>query len=169
MPALSLVAPPGQIENILTPQEIQLIKQGYNADPAWLANYSQYTYDGLYPGGARAFDSFNKSIFIHGDPPKQPLTGIGGKERERVIIGILASTPNPFFLAIHQYWGLAEGLTPLDMCQIMLVVGGYSGYEYYTSGLSTLAKTLNALKVAASDGIPVPPQTALAALQQAFA
>lgn len=170
MPKVKAPPPIGELQRILTPQEIQLIRQGYQADPAWLANYPQATYGAMYPGGANAFDSFVQSLYVHGPSshPKPPTTGINGADRERSIIAILASQGNAQFLAIHFYWGLAEGLSVDDMCRVILIAGGYSGYSYYTNGLSVLATTLKALKSSVDDGLPLTPQDALAAIQVAF-
>jgi alkylhydroperoxidase/carboxymuconolactone decarboxylase family protein YurZ len=170
MPKVKALPPIGELQLILTPHEISLIRQGYQADPAWLADYPQATYGAMYPGGANAFDSFVQSLYVHGKTPrKPPTTGINGADRERSIIAVLASQGNASFLAIHFYWGLAEGLSVNDMCQVILITGGYSGYSYYTNGLSVLATTLKALKSSVDDGLPLTPQDALAAIQHAFA
>lgn len=161
-------APIGELERILTPEEIRLLREGYEADPACLANDSQAHYDGMYPGGAKAFDAFVQSVYVHGNPKAPPTTGISGKDRERVVIALLASQPNTYFLAIHFYWGLVEGLSVDDMCRILLIVGGYNGYSLYTNGLTVLGETLMALRSVANEGIPVAPQAALAAIQAAF-
>lgn len=169
MPKVKAAAPVGEILLIVTPNELQLIRDGYNADPGWLSDYPQSIYDTMFPAGSKAFDSFAQSIFIHGSPePKPPTTGINGADRERSIIAILASQPNALFLAIHLYWGLAEGLSVNDICQIMLIVGGYSGFSCYTNGLNTLYKTLRALKSAVENGQPLSPQDALASIQSVF-
>lgn len=168
MPKVKMAPPIGQLELILTPEQIALLREGYAADPAWLANYPADVYHDLYPGGSKAFDSFVNSVFVHGDPAKPPTTRMIGKDRERVVIALLASQPNAEFLAIHLYWGLVEGLSVNEISQIILVVGGYNGYSFYTNGLSVFAKTLTALKSSCDDGQPVTPEQALAAIQTAF-
>ncbi|MBK9258363.1 MAG: hypothetical protein IPM54_00840 [Polyangiaceae bacterium] len=168
MPRKKGAPPMGELESILTPEEIRLLREGYAADTACLANDSQAHYDGMYPGGARAFDAFVQSVYVHGNPKAPPTTGISGKDRERVVIALLASQSNTYFLAIHFYWGLVEGLSVNDMCQTLLLVGGYNGYSLYTNGLTVLGETLMALRGVANEGIAVTPQAALAAIRAAF-
>jgi hypothetical protein len=162
---------PPKLVDILTPAEIAALQLGYARDPAYLANFAESAYAAMFPGGAPAFNGFVDSVFTHGAPPTPPSTGIRGAERERSIIAILASRAATTELAIHLYWGVGEGLVVEDLCQIMLLVGGYSGFSNYTGGLGVVAKTLAALKglFPACTCEPVAPKAALAAIQAAFA
>jgi alkylhydroperoxidase/carboxymuconolactone decarboxylase family protein YurZ len=160
-----------QLVDVLSHDQIAALQAGYHKEPGALADFAVAAYSGLYKAGSPAFSAFVSSAFTHrGNTP--PSLGIRGADRERSIIALLAGQGATSELAIHLYWGLAEGLVVEDLCQIMLLVGGYSGYSRYTTGLGVLARTLGALKglfPAAGPVAPVAPLDALAAIQKAFA
>jgi len=67
------------------------------------------------------------------------------KERERVLIALLAATHAGYELAIHYYWGLMEGLEPSEITDILLLVYAYTGVDEYTSAIALFEKVLRAL------------------------
>jgi len=162
-----------RLVDVLTAAQITALVAGYRQKPAVLANAAEATYSGLYPEGSPALNGFIDAVFTHGSPPAPPTSGIRGADRQRSIVAILASRASVAELAVHLYCGIGEGVTVEELCQTMLLVGGYSGYANYTAGLQVLSRTLKALHglfPAAGGALdPVDPGLALKAIQKEFA
>jgi hypothetical protein len=82
---------------------------------------------------------------------------IAPSERERVVLALLlsrASSPS-FAVAIHVYWSLMEGLSIVDVADVVTLTGVYAGMAHYKVGLDTMRVTLAVLRDAAAS--PEPP------------
>jgi alkylhydroperoxidase/carboxymuconolactone decarboxylase family protein YurZ len=66
-------------------------------------------------------------------------------DRERCLIGILASRDSGLNLALHIYIGLMEDLSPDDVADVIFLGGIYTGVDRISDGLDTLVRTLTVL------------------------
>ena len=92
------------------------------------------------------------------------------KDRERCLIGILASRDAGLNLALHVYVGLMEGLSPHDVADVVFLGGIYTGVDRISDGLDTVTRTLTVLaRLAGRDeSREVPVGDVAAALVAAF-
>jgi alkylhydroperoxidase/carboxymuconolactone decarboxylase family protein YurZ len=75
------------------------------------------------------------------------------KDRERCLIGVLASRDAGLNLAIHVYLGLMAGLSPAAIADTIFLGGIYSGVDRISDGLAAEVKTLTVLaQVATTPG-----------------
>lgn len=81
-----------------------------------------------------------------------PGTVLAPRERELVLLAMLAARGGAFTLSIHVYWALAEGVSPAEIAQVLLLAGMYDGMSAYVGGLVTFQKTCLALKAACVEG-----------------
>ena len=87
----------------------------------------------LDPQGAAFVGSFVDELYRS--------TPLAPRDRERCLIVMLAERHQTLTLGIHIYWGLMEGLHLPEICQTLLLAGGYSGIDTYSMGLR-LSETL---------------------------
>jgi alkylhydroperoxidase/carboxymuconolactone decarboxylase family protein YurZ len=155
------------VYEILTPQELRVLRRAYEREPAALANFVTTTYNGLYPPGSTIFNAIGDRFYLQGNPPRPPQTTLSQRDREVVLIPVLTLRQgSPVPLSAHIYWGLMVGLDPREIGELMLLTGVYNGIDAYTVGLGVLASTLETLKDAVATGATSPLQI-IAALSAA--
>lgn len=151
------------VDEILTKAQIEAFRSGYSN--AWMNNAAYGAVAGSFlqagpteelviatwttPRWAGAPTQGPATLPPAGTPiaavPSMP-TELPPRERERVIIALLTANPiSSMFLAIHLYWGLMEGLSPVEMAWVQLLTGTYAGIDKYSNGVSVLAQTLSAM------------------------
>ncbi len=74
--------------------------------------------------------------------------------RERCLVTLLAHTGPLLPFGVHVYWGLMEGLTVEELCQIVGLVGCYGGLPKCVQGLLALDKVLGLLDRMTGDVAP---------------
>ncbi|MSP62260.1 MAG: hypothetical protein EXR72_18405 [Myxococcales bacterium] len=74
------------------------------------------------------------------------------RDRERCIITMLATQDAGLTLAVHMYWGLMEGLDPLEIANTLLLMGAYSGIPHFAHGALILRDLLTELAALAEQG-----------------
>lgn len=75
------------------------------------------------------------------------------EDRERCIITLLTTTRGNAELAMHFYWGLVEGLDVAEMCEILVLVGGYAGISQYNNAVGVLRRVLDHLAALPADSL----------------
>ena len=72
--------------------------------------------------------------------------------RELILISVLGRQGNAYFLAIHIYWGLMEGLSVSAIANTLLLTSWYEGISLWSAQSGTLRTTLDVLKQQVADG-----------------
>lgn len=72
--------------------------------------------------------------------------------RELILISVLGRQGNAYFLAIHIYWGLMEGLSVTAIANALLLTSWYEGISLWSAQSGTLRTTLDLLKQQVADG-----------------
>ena len=92
----------------------------------------------LYEGAA----GYLKAILdaFYGDLPSDDASPfhrvqLSLKDRERVLIAILASQNDGAALAIHMYSAIMEGITSKEIAHILMLAGTYTGVSHFTRAL----------------------------------
>ena len=75
-----------------------------------------------------------------------PRTKLSAKDRERILIALLATRRGAFALAVHIYLALMMEITNDEIANIIFLAGVYSGADNLTNGLFTHKRTLETLK-----------------------
>ncbi len=78
-----------------------------------------------------------------------------GKERERVLISVLSDGPD-LTLAIHVYWGLMEGLSVQEVCEVILMTAAYRGIPLYSNKIRVVQRVLALLRDLDDQGSSAP-------------
>jgi alkylhydroperoxidase/carboxymuconolactone decarboxylase family protein YurZ len=80
------------------------------------------------------------------------------KDRERCIVTLLAYDGPGMSLAVHVYWGLMEGLSPLEVCQAVSLAGCYGGLPSCARGLLVTQRVMLLLSRCVEAGTCTPHQ-----------
>lgn len=170
------------IDKILTPEQLEAFRKGYDAD--WMNQTAYASVAGSFlqagPTEQLVIRSYTTPRWpdapVEGPaelpPPEAPIwpvpAEIPPKERERIIIALMTFRPmSSMFLAIHIYWGLMEGLSPNDIAWTQLLTGAYEGIDKYSNGIAVLSSTLTAMAAVYKTGKTDTP-TVFDALAAAF-
>jgi alkylhydroperoxidase/carboxymuconolactone decarboxylase family protein YurZ len=129
----------------LTSAELGILKKGYDREKVvkYMGNALPLLYE-----PSKAYISAITGTFT-GDLPDEDEEGrdrLSRLDRERCIIALLASRGEESTLAIHIYIAMAEGVTPDEIANIILLTGVYSGVSNFTNGLGVLLKMTTVLR-----------------------
>jgi alkylhydroperoxidase/carboxymuconolactone decarboxylase family protein YurZ len=150
------------VTKLLTEAQIRQFRGGYDED--WMNRTAEAALILPYPPATPLADTVTKLFYSPGAP-------LSAAEREMCLIGTLAHGPSPLFLAVHLYWGLAVGLDPDKMADVLLLMGTYAGLPIYSSAIATMETTFAALQMLAAGypvTEPIPSPAAIGALRQVF-
>ena len=142
----------GSITELLTEPELKLLRAGY--DPAKMLEDVREKLEAAWPDATPLVESVLGGFYV-------PVTGrkyrMKPANRERVVLALLANGGGqPFDVSVHFYWGLMEGLTVQELCDVLLLTASYGGVARYTDNFKLLGYTLALLKRMAAKGQPVP-------------
>jgi len=139
-----------QITEILTKENLASLR----------ANFDQKQADDLLMGGFTQIFKPTALLMKGIDDVLRKHRGnkpISLKKQEIVIISLLVSQRMAPELGLHVYLGLAHGLSPREIGEIVLVVGVYAGVSAMAMGLETLEATLVKLKAMCDNNGPLNP------------
>jgi alkylhydroperoxidase/carboxymuconolactone decarboxylase family protein YurZ len=125
------------LTSLLGREQLDKLRRSYRADELVAANVTGVGQ--AYPPLA----SWNREIgatFYAADGPLTPIN------RERCMVALLAYAGPPISLAVHVYWGLMEGLTVDELCQVIGLTGCYGGLPRCVQGLLVLERMLGLLE-----------------------
>ena len=152
-------APPPSVATMLGDDALALLRKGYQ--PAAMLAASGRTLTTLFPKAAQYIDAV-MAEYVGGDDLAPP-------DRERCIITILTLQDARGTLAAHLYWGLMEGLSPVEIANTLLLAGAYAGVPHFAAALFTFRTVLEQLAgLAAKGGDAVQSPSVLKALLEAF-
>ncbi len=72
--------------------------------------------------------------------------------RELVLIALLTSRKEVGTIAIHVYWAIMEGVSPIEIAHVIALTGTYTGIDNYVIGIRAYHQTLAILAEQASKG-----------------
>ena len=151
--------PPPSVATMLSDDALALLRKGYQ--PAAMLAASGRTLTTLFPKAAQYIDAV-MAEYVGGDDLAPP-------DRERCIITILTLQDARGTLAAHLYWGLMEGLSPVEIANTLLLAGAYAGVPHFAAALFTFRTVLEQLAgLAAKGGDAVQSPSVLKALLEAF-
>jgi alkylhydroperoxidase/carboxymuconolactone decarboxylase family protein YurZ len=91
------------------------------------------------------------------------------RDRERVLIAILASQNDGAALAIHMYSAIMEGITNGEIAHILMLAGAYTGVSHFTRALFVQKVLIEVLTQVASDPTSdLEPKTVVGKILQRF-
>lgn len=153
-----------EVNNILSAERLELLKQAY--DRAMMTKVATTTAAAPYAGSQGFIGEIGARLYAEADQPDR----LTAKDRERVLIALLAAGHRPAFAqAIHYYWALMEGLSVDDIAETLLAVGCYSGVDALTDAVFNLGETLRILdKLAQKGGDAVGSGVVLGTMVKAF-
>jgi SAM-dependent methyltransferase/alkylhydroperoxidase/carboxymuconolactone decarboxylase family protein YurZ len=134
----------GGLASILQPAQLQTLKAAYN--DVTMTNALSTPLPALYPLAQEYIDALRHAFY--GSPGPAPL--LTADNRERCLIGILASRGANRNLAIHIYMALMVGVRADEIGHILLLTGAYSGVDNLAHGLTIAKMTLEILAQLAS-------------------
>jgi alkylhydroperoxidase/carboxymuconolactone decarboxylase family protein YurZ len=158
-----------KIDQILTEAAIRALQVAYSSDPEEMAEILQETLPSLYDRAQPLVDAI---VEISQEPVPDTKAGLPNKlsvkDRERIILALLASRGGGYTLAIHVYLALILDITPPEIANILLLTGIYTGISNFTNCLFELEKTLSLLRDRIGDAKDLNPAAINAALREAF-
>jgi alkylhydroperoxidase/carboxymuconolactone decarboxylase family protein YurZ len=80
---------------------------------------------------------------FYADGNRHPGQRLTAKDRERVLIPLLASRSDDFALAVHVYLGWLEGLDEEEIGELLFLGGVYTGISHMTRGLEVAKRTFD--------------------------
>ena len=149
---------PLDVTELLSADDLALLRTGY--DRQAMNDVSSRTLVGRYRASADLVGAIMGHHYIN--------SGLDPRSRELCLIALLAADGGPFTLAVHIYWGLAEGLSPKEVAEVVALTGSYCGVPRLANGLFTLQGTMAVLKKLAANGEPVKSEAVLGAMLQQF-
>jgi alkylhydroperoxidase/carboxymuconolactone decarboxylase family protein YurZ len=139
-----------KVISILTPRSRERLKRYFKAEEmeALFANTMADRYEATRP-----YIEALRSVFHHNQPRDKYTVRyrLSDADRERVILGILASRGEVKNLGIHIYVALMLRITPSEIADIIFLAGVYSGVPAVSDGLDTMIKVLQLLEDVAKD------------------
>ncbi len=128
------------LTNIVTSAELAVLRAAYSSESLLAANAAAFAqvYPRLAPWG-----ELTGSLFMASSP-------LAPRDRELALIALLSQRAPGLSMSNHIYWGLMEGLTVTQLCEIIGLSGCYCGLPTYTQGMLTLHRTLVVLQRMAS-------------------
>lgn len=88
------------------------------------------------------------------------------RQREQCLIALLAYTGPEVSLGVHVYWGLMEGLSLDEICQVIALTGCYGGLPKGYRGLQVVARVTRALQRVATTSARGPASVLEALMQE---
>jgi alkylhydroperoxidase/carboxymuconolactone decarboxylase family protein YurZ len=143
-------SPTSIVTSILSPRNRELLKKHFKA--AEMEALFSDTMAARYEP-TRPYIEALRSVF-HSKQPRDKYTvrrRLSDADRERCIIGILASRGEVKNLGIHIYVALMLRITPSEIADIIFLAGVYSGVPAVSDGLDTMIKVLHLLQAVAED------------------
>jgi alkylhydroperoxidase/carboxymuconolactone decarboxylase family protein YurZ len=137
---------PGDIRNILAPDQLAKLRGGYIAEVMNRAATAALI--GPFPP-ATPIAEFIIGHFYRSER-WEPA------RREQCVITYFASRAagNEANLGIHIYWGMMEGLSADVIGDTILLAAAYSGIENYTNGIGVMTHVLTVLRALIEDPDP---------------
>jgi alkylhydroperoxidase/carboxymuconolactone decarboxylase family protein YurZ len=129
------------LTTIVTDEELARLRSAYSSDSLLAANAGAFAE--VYPRFAPWGDTVGRLCF--------ETSPLAARDRELALITLLAHRSPGLSMANHVYWGLMEGLTVIQVCEVIALVGCYCGLPTYTQGVLTLKRTLQTLREVASE------------------
>jgi alkylhydroperoxidase/carboxymuconolactone decarboxylase family protein YurZ len=130
-----------ELTTILSAAEVDLLRVAY--DPKTLLAANAGAFARIYPRLAPWPATVGKLCF-----ESSPLAP---RDRELALISLLTQRSPGLSMSNHIYWGLMEGVTVVEICEVIGLVAQYCGMPTYTTGVMTLQRTLLALKRVAAN------------------
>jgi hypothetical protein len=125
------------IDDVLSETGLQALRQAYSE--AEMTGLLSAGIPGLDKDAFKYIATIRRQFYDGSRRKMEP------RDRERVLIGILASRDAGLNLALHVYVGLMENLSPHDIADIIFLSGIYTGVDCMSDGLGTVARTLDVL------------------------
>jgi alkylhydroperoxidase/carboxymuconolactone decarboxylase family protein YurZ len=122
-----------ELADVLSEAKLRLLRSSYHPSEMVSANVAAVA--SLAP----RLQSWNAEIARTFYTSDGPLSAI---DRERCLIMLLSYTGPALPLAVHIYWGLMEGLTVDEVCQVVGLAGCYGGLPRTVQGLVALEKVV---------------------------
>ena len=129
------------LTTIVTDSELARLRAAYSSESLLAANAGAFAE--VYPRFAPWGETTGRLCF-----ETSPLEA---RDRELALITLLAHRSPGLSMSNHVYWGLMEGLTVVEICEVVALVGCYCGLPTYTQGVLTLKRTLQTLQRLASE------------------
>lgn len=98
-------------------------------------------------------------------PPREQLSV---RDRERVLIALLAAGDAGFSLSLHVYMALMEGISADEIAHVIFLTAIYSGVSNLGQGLKVEATTLTVLKNQVAKNLPLDVVSIFDALRAVF-
>jgi alkylhydroperoxidase/carboxymuconolactone decarboxylase family protein YurZ len=133
-----------ELTSILSEAELAALRAAY--DPTTLLNANKSALARVYPR-LLPWQTMVGSVFFQ-DSPLAP------RDRELALITLLAHRSPDVALSDHIYWGLMEGVSVLEVCEVVGLTGQYCGMPTYTQAILTVFRTLTVLKRLATSADP---------------
>lgn len=129
------------LTTIVTDAELARVRAAYSSQSLLAANAGAFAE--VYPRFAPWGETIGQLCY-----QTSPLPA---RDRELALITLLAHQSPGLSMSNHIYWGLMEGLTVVEVCEVIALVGCYCGLPTYTRSVLTLKRTLQTLKKIASE------------------
>ena len=139
----------------LTDDQIMVLEAGF--DPDEMYEIMRGGIVAMYAPAAAATDYWHEALL---DPAK-----MRPRDRQMILISIVAQAPTPLTLGVHVYWGLCAGLTVDEIYQTLLLTSFYTGIDRFAkSGFVLRDHTWPALREAAELGDAATPRQVMGLL-----
>jgi len=142
---------------VLSNEEVTSLRSGY--DRSVMNALVERSISGIHPPAAPWMGFIMSELY-------GPDAALDPRDREILVIGLLAGRREFGTLAVHLYWGLMEGLSPAELAQVLTISGTYTGVSNFVQGTRVAHRTLGLLKEHAVTDTSVP--AVLARLVQLF-
>jgi alkylhydroperoxidase/carboxymuconolactone decarboxylase family protein YurZ len=133
-----------ELTTIVSEADLAVLRAAY--DPNTLLNANKAALARVYPR-LLPWQTMLGSVFFQ-DSPLAP------RDRELALISLLAHRSPDLALSDHIYWGLMEGVSVVEICEVVGLTGQYCGMPTYTQAVLTLFRTLTVLKRLATSADP---------------
>ena len=139
----------------LTDDEIAVLKAGFNEDDMYRAMRNSMV--AMYEPVSGATDYWHEELL---NP-----ANMDARDRQMLLISILAQHVSPMTLGTHVYWGVCVGLKPQEIYQTLLLTSFYAGINRFAeAGFILRDRTWKVLKQAAALESPPTPMQVLGML-----
>jgi alkylhydroperoxidase/carboxymuconolactone decarboxylase family protein YurZ len=136
--------PPDDLLAILSPEGLETLRRGY--DQPFLLKAAQRMIP--YHKMQRLTDWMLDVVYGAG----ADATSLSPRERELVLMGVIAAQRDTFVLAGRIYWGLMTGLSVENVADVLMTVAGYTGVNNVRLNVNVLTDVLQVLARAAATG-----------------
>lgn len=141
----------------LTDDEIEILKAGFDEDEMYRAMRGSMV--AMYEPVSGATDYWHEELL---NP-----ANMSARDRQMILVSVLAQHATPMTLGVHVYWGLCVGLKPQEVYQTLLLTSFYAGINRFAEGGFILRdNTWPALRKAANMGEAPTPMQVLGILSQ---